>query len=193
MLRRTSSGFTLIELMIVVAIIAILAAIALPNFARFQVRSRQSEARTNLRGIFTTLESARAETGNYTNCAGFCGFLVEGQDPVTAGANTATTTNNNAQNNRYVYTMTPNVIPRSVRFGTDCVAAGTFVFLDGTPGAIGALGKQETAFLVQASANLDNDPTCDIMGITQLGGILISNAGNNAGNPAANRDDDSIR
>ncbi len=39
--------------MIVVAIIGILAAIAIPNFLRFQAKSKQSEAKTNLGGVFT--------------------------------------------------------------------------------------------------------------------------------------------
>jgi type IV pilus assembly protein PilA len=49
---RDKKGFTLIELMIVVAIIAILAAIAIPNFLKFQAKSKQSEARTMLTGIY---------------------------------------------------------------------------------------------------------------------------------------------
>jgi type IV pilus assembly protein PilA len=46
-------------LMIVVAIIGILAAIAIPNFLKFQAKSKQSEAKTNLKAIYT------AETGYY--------------------------------------------------------------------------------------------------------------------------------
>src|SRR5688572_21858493 len=54
---RRNRGFTLIELMIVVAIIGILAAIAIPNFVRFQARARQSEVHSNLKSLFTGLRT----------------------------------------------------------------------------------------------------------------------------------------
>jgi len=50
---KGKKGFTLIELMIVVAIIGILAAIAIPNFLKFQAKSKQSEAKSQLGAIFT--------------------------------------------------------------------------------------------------------------------------------------------
>jgi len=58
-------GFTLIELMIVVAIIGILAAIAIPNFLQFQLRSKTGEAKTNLAAIRTAEEGYFAEFNNY--------------------------------------------------------------------------------------------------------------------------------
>jgi type IV pilus assembly protein PilA len=63
----SKKGFTLIELMIVVAIIGILAAIAIPNFLRFQAKSRQSEAKTNLGGIFTAQTAHFAEFNHYAH------------------------------------------------------------------------------------------------------------------------------
>ena len=62
---RGKKGFTLIELMIVVAIIGILAAIAIPNFLKFQAKSKQSEAKTNLGAIFTGQVSFFGEQNAY--------------------------------------------------------------------------------------------------------------------------------
>ena len=62
---RNRKGFTLIELMIVVAIIGILAAIAIPNFLRFQAKSKQSEARELLSSIYTAEVSYFAEQNTY--------------------------------------------------------------------------------------------------------------------------------
>jgi type IV pilus assembly protein PilA len=62
---RKQEGFTLIELMIVVAIIGILAAIAIPNFLQYQMKSRQSEAKTNLQAIKTSEVSFQGEQGCY--------------------------------------------------------------------------------------------------------------------------------
>jgi type IV pilus assembly protein PilA len=69
LLRKSKKGFTLIELMIVVAIIGILAAIAIPNFLRFQLKSKTSEAKVNLAAIRTAEESYLAEFGSYVVAA----------------------------------------------------------------------------------------------------------------------------
>ena len=68
-LRKKIKGFTLIELMIVVAIIGILAAIAIPNFLRYQAKSKQSEAKANLGAIFTSEVSYKSEHDTYTTRA----------------------------------------------------------------------------------------------------------------------------
>lgn len=70
-------GFTLIELMIVVAIIGILAAIAIPNFLKFQARSKQSEAKTNLKALYTAQKSFFSEKDRYSMFANEIGFAPE--------------------------------------------------------------------------------------------------------------------
>lgn len=66
-LHTRRGGFTLIELMIVVAIIGILAAIAIPNFIRFQLKAKSAEGKTNLAAIRTAEESYFAEYGGYVS------------------------------------------------------------------------------------------------------------------------------
>ncbi|MDK2970604.1 MAG: type pilus assembly protein PilA [Candidatus Sumerlaeota bacterium] len=61
-------AFTLIELLIVVAIIAILAAIAVPNFLEAQVRSKVSRAKSDMRTTATALEAYAVDYNSYPQC-----------------------------------------------------------------------------------------------------------------------------
>ena len=83
MLRKNQKGFTLIELMIVVAIIGILAAIAIPNFRNYQMKAKSAEARTNLAAIRTSQEAYRADSDTFLVCA------ITPAAPAVAGAKQA--------------------------------------------------------------------------------------------------------
>ena len=74
-------GFSLIELMIVVALIGILAAIAIPNFLTYQARAKQSEAKTNLAAIHTAAVIYFAEQNTYGETFNAIGFAVTGSSP----------------------------------------------------------------------------------------------------------------
>lgn len=76
-MNRKEQGFTLIELMIVVAIIGILAAIAIPNFIKFQARSKQSEAKANLKSLFTSQKAYFQEFDRYDELVAVIGFTPE--------------------------------------------------------------------------------------------------------------------
>jgi prepilin-type N-terminal cleavage/methylation domain-containing protein len=64
--HKSNKGFTLIELMIVVVIIGILAALAIPRFMRSTTKAKMSEARQLLKQIYTMQRAYRQENDVYT-------------------------------------------------------------------------------------------------------------------------------
>jgi len=69
LIKNNQKGFTLIELMIVVAIIGILAAIAIPNFLQYQLKAKTAEAKTNIGAIRASSEAFAAENDEYLTAA----------------------------------------------------------------------------------------------------------------------------
>ncbi len=75
-ITSSSRGFSLVELMIVVAIIGLLSSIAIPNFRKFQARSRTTEAKLQLAAIYTAETSFYSQYQIYHTC-----LLTMGYDP----------------------------------------------------------------------------------------------------------------
>jgi type IV pilus assembly protein PilA len=72
-------GFTLVELLIVVAIIGILSTVGVPTFRRMIQKSKKSEAQVNLGGVYTSEQAFLSEYGTYGNNLAAMGFQVDGQ------------------------------------------------------------------------------------------------------------------
>jgi type IV pilus assembly protein PilA len=71
-------GFSLVELMVVVAIIAVLSTIAVPRVNKFIAKSRQSEAQINLSSIYSFNKNFYLEYQGYTSSFSAMGYLPEG-------------------------------------------------------------------------------------------------------------------
>jgi type IV pilus assembly protein PilE len=70
---KNNRGFTLIELMVVIAILGILVAIAVPQYSDYVLKSRLTESFTNLSDLRTRLEQFYQDNRMYADAAGVCG------------------------------------------------------------------------------------------------------------------------
>ncbi len=77
--RNAQAGFSLVELMVVVAIIGILAAVAVPKVNVYVAKSRQSEAKTNLAGLHAAEKSFFSEYNVYSSRFFAVGYRPEGK------------------------------------------------------------------------------------------------------------------
>jgi type IV pilus assembly protein PilA len=100
---KKHDGFTLVELMIVVAIIGVLSAVAVPNFKKYQAKAKTSEAKVQLAAAYTAQQAFFGDFGIYHSCLAYMGYepineyesryygIGFGTDVTTAIDGTATT------------------------------------------------------------------------------------------------------
>jgi type IV pilus assembly protein PilA len=78
-LKGSQAGFSLVELMIVVAIIGILSSIAVPQFQKFIFKARQTEAKTGLSSLYTAEKAFYGEWSEYDTRFDAIGYMPEGK------------------------------------------------------------------------------------------------------------------
>jgi type IV pilus assembly protein PilA len=124
---KNQSGFSLVELMVVVAIIGILASLAIPSVGKYMAKARQSEAKTQLSSLYTAEKAFYAEYTAYHGMFGAVGYSPEGKlrylVGMPAGAGEAAAANG--------YNNAPAAAPGNSR---------TTVAYCGVTGTIGATG-----------------------------------------------------
>lgn len=87
---KNDKGFTLVELMVVVGIIGILSAVAIPKFQTYQAKSKTSEAKIHLAAIYSAEVSLMSDYDNYGTCLAYAGYSGPGTNNYYAvGFNTA--------------------------------------------------------------------------------------------------------
>lgn len=71
---KEDEGFTLIELMVVVAIIGILSVVAIPNFKQYQAKSKTAEAKIQLSSMYTAMSAFNSDNDVYATCLLYMGY-----------------------------------------------------------------------------------------------------------------------
>jgi prepilin-type N-terminal cleavage/methylation domain-containing protein len=139
-------GFSLIELMVVIAIMAFLAMIAVPNFSRFLAKAKRAEAYMNLSAIYAAEKVYWAEHGTYSDALTGDGSI--GWQP--------------AGNSYYSY-----------GFG-GAEGRNNFIGKLGTPAShLQAGHAQGDKFIAFAAGDIDGDGTPDIITVDQDNNIVI--------------------
>jgi type IV pilus assembly protein PilA len=165
----------MVELMVVIGIIGILSSIAIPNLIKFQARSKQSEAKTVLKGYFAAQRSYSAEVGAFTDQLTGLGFTPErgnryalltslaptGWEGRTTAVMVRPAAIQGIEVDCFKLTGGGGCSPRPVRPTPMAFTASYEVGVSG-PADTGLVGGPNGGFIVEERGTIDNDVEADI-------------------------------
>lgn len=153
--KKSVEGYTLIELMIVVAIVAFLSMIAVPTFMSFLAKAKRAEVYMNLGSIYVAQKAYWAEHGRYASA--LAGLNSAGWQPEGYSGG--------GQKERFYYT-----------YGFNSGSEGTHYFT----GKLGALSSElrgtkadKDSFVIAAAGDIDGDGLNDIITVDQFNTIQV--------------------
>ena len=73
-MKKSQDGFSLVETMVVVAIVALLAAVAIPNFKHYQAKAKLTEAKLQLAAAYTAEQTFFSTYNLYGSCLTYMGY-----------------------------------------------------------------------------------------------------------------------
>jgi prepilin-type N-terminal cleavage/methylation domain-containing protein len=148
-------GFTLIELMVVIAIVALLSMLAIPNFSRFLAKAKRTEAYMNLSALCAAEKAYHAEHGMYTDVIyGEHGLGWKPEGYRGGGAN-----------EKFYYT-----------YGFSSGAEGKNFFtgnLEAPSSALNGSSLTKDGFVIAAAADVDGDGLFDLLTVDQDNNIVV--------------------
>jgi prepilin-type N-terminal cleavage/methylation domain-containing protein len=141
---KKQSGFTLLELMVVLVVVGLLSMMALPSFFHFLAKAKRAEAYTHLRALYLGQKAYYAEHGTYTMNLKHLGWSPEGQLQYTYGFSQ----------------------------GSEGVNHSTGA-LKTPPSALEGTGVTKGGFKIGAVGDIDGDEVADYLVIDHTGAVQV--------------------
>lgn len=155
--KSVGAGFTLIELMIVVAIVAFLSMVSIPSFFKFLAKAKRAEAYMNLGSLYVAQKSHWAETGVYSSVLRGPGGIGWSPEGYTGGG----------ADERFYYT-----------YGFAQGQEGSHHFtgkLETSASSLQGTTASNTSFIAAAAGDIDGDGDADVITVNDQHDIKILN------------------